>query len=180
MGNEKKLTDKQAAFVDEYLKDLNATQAAIRAGYSEATANREGSRLLSNVDIQSLIAERQNKRSERTQITQDMVLRELALVAFADMANYVTIEEGGAMKMLTFDEMPEGASRVVSGIKEKTVITETEGGKKINKISNVEYKHHDKMKALDLLGKHLGMFKDGSGATVTDFMNILIKGVNAE
>lgn len=72
-----KLTPKQQRFVDEYLIDLNATQACIRAGYSEKTANREGSRLLSNVDIQNAIQQAQQKIQQRTQVTQDDVIRGL-------------------------------------------------------------------------------------------------------
>ncbi len=73
MSNQK-LTDKQAIFVKEYLVDLNATQAAIRAGYSAKTANEQGSRLLTNVSVQKLIQEHMNKRSERTEITAEYVL----------------------------------------------------------------------------------------------------------
>ncbi len=69
------LTHKQRRFVDEYLVDLNATQAAIRAGYSTRTANREGARLLSNVDIAVAISEAQHTRSERTQVTAYRVLK---------------------------------------------------------------------------------------------------------
>lgn len=69
------LTDKQRLFVQEYLVDLNATQAAIRAGYSEATAYAQGSRLLKHVEIAAAIAAAQGARSERTEITQDYVLQ---------------------------------------------------------------------------------------------------------
>ena len=71
------LTDKQKRFVEEYLVDLNATQAAIRAGYSEQTAYSIGQRLLKKVEVQEAIQQAQNKRSERTQITQDEVIRRL-------------------------------------------------------------------------------------------------------
>ncbi|MDG6310861.1 terminase small subunit, partial [Glaesserella parasuis] len=72
-----KLTDKQQRFVEEYLIDLNATQAAIRAGYSEKTARSIGQRLLTFVDIQEAIQEAQNKRAERVNVTQDDVLKGL-------------------------------------------------------------------------------------------------------
>lgn len=72
---EPKLTPKQQAFVAEYLIDLNATQAAIRAGYSEKTANEQGSRLLANVSVQAAIQEAMDKRSEKVEITQDYVLK---------------------------------------------------------------------------------------------------------
>lgn len=79
------LTQKQKRFVQEYLVDLNATAAAIRAGYSEKTANRIASENLSKPDIQSAIQEAIEKRQKRTEITQDMVLRETAKLAFFDV-----------------------------------------------------------------------------------------------
>ncbi|KAF0844337.1 phage terminase small subunit [Methylovorus glucosotrophus] len=72
---EKKLTPKQAMFVQEYLIDLNATQAAIRAGYSEKTANEQGARLLANVSVRSKVDELMKDREKRTEITQDYVIK---------------------------------------------------------------------------------------------------------
>lgn len=69
-----KLTPKQKVFVAEYLKDLNATQAAIRAGYSERTAQEQSSRLLSNVIVKAAVEEAMQRREKRTEITQDYVL----------------------------------------------------------------------------------------------------------
>ena len=90
-----KLTPKQSTFVAEYLVDLNATQAAIRAGYSEKTANEQGSRLLANVKITDAIADAMANRAERTEITQDRVLRELARLGFSDLRK--TMTQGGAL-----------------------------------------------------------------------------------
>ncbi len=70
-------TPKQARFVEEYLVDLNATQAAIRAGYSKKTANEQGAQLLAKLSIREAVAEAQEARSERTGITQDEVIRGL-------------------------------------------------------------------------------------------------------
>jgi phage terminase small subunit len=72
-----KLTAKQRAFVDAYLVDLNATQAAIRAGYSAKTAKQAGSRLLTNVDVAAAVAAAQERRARRVEITQDEVLANL-------------------------------------------------------------------------------------------------------
>lgn len=71
------LTPKQARFVDEYLLDLNATQAAIRAGYSENTAKQQGARLLTNVYVSAAVQAAQAKRSQRTEVTQDYVIKRL-------------------------------------------------------------------------------------------------------
>lgn len=87
------LTKKQQRFVAEYLLDLNATQAAIRAGYFERTARQQGQRLLSNVDIQAAIQKQLEARSERTQITADRVLEELAKLGFSNMLDYLRISD---------------------------------------------------------------------------------------
>lgn len=75
MTKGKKLTAKQQAFADEYLKDLNGTQAAIRAGYSPKTANEQAARLLANVSVQETIREAMDKRQKRLEISADMVLK---------------------------------------------------------------------------------------------------------
>lgn len=80
----KKLTPRQAAFIREYLLDLNATQAAIRAGYSEKTAYSQGQRLLKNAEIQEAVQEAQAERAERLELTQDDVLKGLLLEAMRE------------------------------------------------------------------------------------------------
>ena len=92
-----KLNEKQKQFVREYLIDLNATQAAIRAGYSEKTARSQGQRLLTHVDIAAAIKVAQDERIERTEITADRVLEELAKIGFSNMQDYIrTTGEGDA------------------------------------------------------------------------------------
>lgn len=160
------LNEKQARFVAEYLVDLNATQAAIRAGYSEKTARSIGQRLLTNVDIQTEIQDAMAERSERTEITQDRVLKELARVAFAngtDFARVVVreepmsvVDEDGDLKqvvkkvqtveILDTEKVDPERRAAIAGIKE---------GK-----YGIEVSSHDKVRALELLGKHLGMFGD--------------------
>ena len=87
------LTDKQRKFCDEYLIDLNATQAAIRAGYTEKYANTNASKLLQNTTISQYIGERQKELSRKTEITQERVIRELALIAFSNTADYAHVVE---------------------------------------------------------------------------------------
>ena len=89
-----KLTDKQKKFIDEYLVDLNATQAAIRAGYKEKAAYRTGAENLRKPQIQEEIQKRMEERQKRTEITQDMVLQELAAIAFARATDYVSVRDG--------------------------------------------------------------------------------------
>lgn len=110
------MTDKQKRFCEEYLIDLNATKAAIRAGYAEKAAYSQGQRLLKNVEVAELITKLKANQSERTGITADRVLTELSKLGFADMAEVES------------------------------------------------FRAADKLRALELIGKHIGMFKSDSDA----------------
>lgn len=157
----KPLGPKQARFVEEYLVDLNATQAAIRAGYSAKNADVTGPRLLVNVGIASAVAKAQEKRSERLEITLDKWIRELAVIGFSDLANYITVDEGGFIIAKAFDAMPENASRALEMIEENKTIKESSDGKDSNIInSKIRFKMHDKLGALEKIGKHLGFLKE--------------------
>lgn len=145
----RKLTPKQARFVDEYLVDLNATQAAIRAGYSPKTANEQAARLLANVSVQAAIAERMKARQTRTEITQDMVVAELARIAFGNKRALMKWGPDG-VKLVDSSTITDEDAAMVSEVSE----TVTEAG------GTIKLKTHDKVKALELLGRHLGMFKE--------------------
>ena len=149
-----KLTDKQQRFVDEYLIDLNATQAAIRAGYSTKTADQQGSRMLANVKVKQAVAEKQAQRSKRTGVNQDRVVLELAKVAFAKMTDIV--DSNGKIKE---DASPDDLACIES-IKYKE--SDNESGGSVER----EVKIASKLKALELLGKHLGMWSDKFNVTV--------------
>lgn len=151
--------DRHEQFCQEYIIDFNGTRAATDAGFSKRTARSQAQRLLTNVDIQARIAELLKDRAERTQVTQDMVIRELALIAFSDLRNYITIDElTGAIQAKGFKAMPEGQSRVLRSIKEDRVIKEDADGKKTTVYDKVKFELWDKPRALELLGKHLAMF----------------------
>ncbi len=156
------LTAKQQRFVDEYLIDLNATQAAIRAGYSEKTARSISNENLTKPDIQAAIAKGMQARSCRVEITQDMVLRELAKIGFSDirkvvrwgetMVRMVDAEEGEAEDMVPY----HGLALIDSTeIDDNTAgaIAEVSQGK-----DGLKVKLHDKKGALVDIGRHLGMF----------------------
>lgn len=163
------MTPKQQRFCDEYLIDLNATQAAIRAGYSEKTAYSAGQRLLKNVEAQAYIEARKQERAERTEITQDMVLKELAIIAFSNAADYarviekdaVTEVDGMMVRLYDADGNPMKYRTV------EPILTEelTEEQKKALSVikkgrDGFEVKPYDKVRALELLGKHLGMWTE--------------------
>lgn len=143
------LTDKQRKFVSEYLVDLNATQAAIRAGYSERTAKSQGQRLLTNVDVSAALAAAQAEREQRTEITQDRVVSELAKIAFGSARDVMEWGPSGVM-LKNSDDLTDDQAAGVAEVSESTT---KDGG-------SLKLKRHDKVKALELLGRHLGMFTD--------------------
>ena len=151
------LTPKQQRFVEEYLIDLNATQAAIRAGYSEKTAYSVGHENLKKPEIQKAIQEAQNKLSERTEITQDMVLQELAKIGFSNMLDYMTITNGGDL-VPDFSALTKDQAAAIS---EVTIEQYMEGrGEDAQEVKKIKFKLSDKRAALVDMGRHLGMFKD--------------------
>ena len=166
----KQLRPKQRLFIKEYLIDLNATQAAIRAGYSAKTSYSHGQRLLKDVEIQNALTSAMHKREDNIEITAARVLKELAIIAYADQSDYVTIGTEGEVKLIPFDTMKEGASRAVSGVEETRRIMGSGTGKGTEMILEIKtkYRHHDKVKALELLGNHLGMWKDRQEVTFPD------------
>ncbi len=156
-----KLTRRQRRFVEEYLVDLNATQAAIRAGYSSKSARLIGSENLTKPDIQTAIQNAMAERSERCRITQDDVLMELAAVARADMANFLRFSDNGDV-YLDLSNLPAGATKLIREItQEEYVDGKGEGARTVKR---TRLKLHDKLAALKLAGQHLGMFRTGHNA----------------
>lgn len=151
-----KLTPKQARFVEEYLCDLNATQAAIRAGYSKRTATAIGAENLRKPHVAAAIAERQGERAQRTEITQDRVLQELARIAFADIRSLFTWDEERACYVPSVN-LTDDEAAVVSAVKARTAHFTTEAGVTETRIE-LELKTYDKLGALEKIAKHLGMF----------------------
>ncbi|MBD9417647.1 terminase small subunit [Achromobacter sp. ACM04] len=158
------LTDKQRRFVDEYLVDLNATQAAIRAGYSQKTAGQIAEQNLKKLEIAAAVQEAQAARAKRTEITQDMVLRELAKIGFSDIRKIVRwgktelrVTDAGddegevteayhGLALVSADDIDDDTAAAISEISEGR--------------EGLKVKLHDKKGALVDIGRHLGMFKD--------------------
>ena len=151
----RKPTARQQRFVDEYIIDLNGTQAAIRAGYAKGSASVQGTRLLRNDSVQYAIALAQQQRAERTAITQDRVLNELAILGFADMGDYIRLEPDGSARM-DWSSLPENGTKAIAEITQEVVITGKDGDEPIRK---TKFKLHDKRQSLVDVGKHLGMFR---------------------
>lgn len=171
------LTAKQKRFCDEYLIDLNATQAAIRAGYSEKTAYRTGADNLRKPQIEEYIAKRQKELSRSTEITQERVIKELALIAFSNNADYAHVVEkkmkaevdGALVDVLDEDGKPVMYRTVEPVLTEELTEEQKRALAVIKKgRDGLEVKSCDKVKALELLGKHLGIFTDKIEANVND------------
>ena len=152
------MTDAQKRFCDEYLIDLNATRA-YKVAYpnckKDETAKSAGSRLLTNVNLQNYISERMKQREKRTEVTQDMVIKELAKIAFLDIRKLYT-ENGQLKNVADLDDDTAGA------ISSLETLEEYDGyGDDREKIGDTQkVKLLDKTKALELLGRHLGIFND--------------------
>lgn len=145
-----KLTAKQQKFVDEYLIDLNATQAAIRAGYKKTEyTDTNANKLLENTRIREAIDKSMAERSRRTGINQDRVIQELARIAFVNASDVINPEDASVKPNALKDDLA-----CIQSVKVKTM--DGEKGSSVER----EVRLNDKIKALELLGKHLGMFKD--------------------
>lgn len=165
-----KLTGKQQRFIDEYLIDLNATRAYKAAGYSVKSNNAagvEGLKLLRNPKIQAYMKERQQKLQERTEITQDRVLLELARIAFSSGSDFAKVVTKPRTRHVWDDEKQEYKDKEeLEQFVELVDTDELHADKKAAIASIKETKFGiavescDKVKALELIGKHLGMFTD--------------------
>jgi len=172
----KKLTDKQKRFADEYLIDLNATQAAIRAGYSEKTAEQMGYKLVQNSLVSEYIQQQQKRLQKKTNITQERVLAELEKIGFASITDYLEYKtiirevekdrDGNpqydwAMSVLARD------STEVDGAPIQEV--------SIGKDGTFKFKLYDKVKALEQIGRHLGLFDKGSDGGDAEDLSPLVE-----
>ena len=152
------MTPKQERFVREYLIDKNATQAAIRAGYSEATAHSAGPRLLDNVDIANAIAHGLGVVATKLGVTAERVIGAIADIAFGDLRNAFNNGE-----LLGPDEWDEATAAAVAGIEFATVSKGEGAVEHITKLKRV-----DRLKALDMLARHLALYNDSLEVKVTD------------
>jgi len=146
------LKGKQARFVEEYLKDLNATQAAIRAEYSVKTAYSQGQRLLTNVEVQKAIEEATKARSERTKIDSDYVLHRLAEIDRMDVLDI--LHDDGSLRAVR--DWPPIWRQYIGGMDVLTSITRVNDETEIENILK-KIKWPDKLKNLDLIGKHVNV-----------------------
>lgn len=150
------LNDRQKRFIAEYIVDLNATRAAIRAGYSAKTADRIGSRLLGKVEIAAAVAKAQERCAAKLEITAERVLAEIACVAFSDITDY--IREDGTIDWTLIKGLPREKRVAV-----QKLIVDTTGGAgdgERKKIERTRFELASKLEALEMLGRNLKLFTD--------------------
>lgn len=174
------MTPKQQRFVQEYLVDLNATQAAIRAGYSIKTARSVGAENLTKPDIAAEIAARRAILSQKLEITQERVLQELAAIGFANITDFVQVETAPAEKLgihpvtgevvmlpagweqcvrvIDTADLPDAKRAAISSVKQTA--------------NGIEVKLYDKVQALVQLGKYLGLFEANAAIAPTQACNL--------
>ena len=151
-----KLTDRQKRFVAEYLVDLNATAAAKRAGYKDPNIGRQ---LITKNNVSAEIAKRRDELQSKLAITQETVLQELAAIAFASGTDFVTVTGAGLLDVKPTSQVSKEKLPAIAGIKYSQ--------------NGIEIKLHDKVRALELLGKHLGVFDSKSGQAPVRENNLL-------
>lgn len=140
------LTAKQARFVDEYLIDLNATQAAIRAGYSQHTAGKIGAQLLGKTGVRAALRARQAVLREKVGVRQEQVIAELAAIAFANINDYVESSEAGE-RLRPLSELTRAQVHAIADARQFK--------------NGFRLRLHSKMQALDMLARHLGLYRAG-------------------
>lgn len=170
-----KVNHKHERFIAAYLISPNATQAAIAAGYSKKTAKQQGSRLLSNVNVASRLAVKQQKLADKYEVTAERVVRELALIGFANMLDYIKPDTEGS----AFVDLSELDRDRAAAISEFTVDTtsspsDKDGGDR-RTIVKTRFKLHSKQGALELLGKHLGLFESAGDEALKEGLAAMIQ-----
>lgn len=182
------LSPKQQRFCEEYLKDMNGTQAVIRAGYSEKGAAVQASKLLRKVNIQTQIAKLAKAVISRNGITAQRILKEFETLGFSRIDDYVVIEEGGAVRIKRFNEIPDDKIAAIRKIKEDRVIREVPGKNGTDEVvvhDKLSFELHDKIRPLVKLGEYAGVFDSelppGSAPqTVHNEFKIMIMAVNGD
>jgi phage terminase small subunit len=177
------LVPKQNAFVREYIKDYCGAQAAIRAGYSKKAAKEIASELLTKPHIQAGVTREERKLQNRFILTKERVLKELALIGYSDLSEYVTTDNEGRVTINEMATLPPQISRALKSIKSKTdtLVQKVDGGtfRELEK-AQIEVVLHDKIQALNLMGKEIGLFKDKCEISGKDGGPIKIQEVDDE
>jgi len=149
------ITQKQKDFAREYIIDFNGYQAAVRSGHNPSAAATAASRMLSHPNVMAYLKELMEQRAERVNLTQDMIVKELMDIAFCDVKDFYCDITG---ELLQPHELNDRAAKATASFKSTVLKVEDKNGKRKEETID-EYKRSDKIKALELLGKHLGVFE---------------------
>lgn len=151
----RKTKNRRELFALHYIQDLNGKRAAIACGYSERSAEVHASRLLRNVKVQDLIQRAMQKRLERLEIKGDDILRKLLEIAYTNLTDLFTEDESGETRLKKISELSPAEKACIKEIVEEPILFM---GQEVG--TRRKYKMHDKLKALELIGKHLKLFTD--------------------
>jgi len=157
-------TEYQQRFVEAYLLDPNATQAAVKAGYSKRTAYSQGQRLLKHVEVSREIAKRRKEREARSAKSGDDVIAELEKLAFTNMTDILEFGPNG-VRVKDSDTLPAAVQAAIESVQESR--------DKDGNVTSIRIKLHDKKGSLELLGKHLGVIKDKVEHDITERTRIV-------
>ena len=157
-----KADQKRLKFVRALVAGKTQKQAAIAAGYSPRTADSQASQILKQPKVQALLKRLLNKADAKAIVTRERIQNELAVMAFADIKDYVTIGSEGEVTVKTFDAMPKGASRAIQSVEEvRRIMGSGEGdGKNVVLEVRTKLRHHDKLGSLKELAKLGGMYPE--------------------
>ena len=160
-------------FAHEYLVDRNATQAAIRAGYSSLTAQEQGTRLLSDVRVRTIIEQGEAETRERLKLTRDDVVDEARSLAWSDLSDVMPWTERGP-RLLDSKDIDPRIRRQVKSISWKRSRRFTGKGDDAQEweVEDIKLVMHDKIAPLQMLAKHLGVVKDGPETVVNNNLNL--------
>ena len=169
--DEKKLNTKQKLFALEYIKEPNATKAAIAAGYSKKTAYAIGHKLLKIAEIQRLIESKVTKKIEKAELSAEKVLKEIANIAFFNIQDLYN--EDGTFKKI--HELPEHVARAIASIEATELLSNDEEGDKKKAILLKKIKIYDKKKNLENLGRYFALFTDQMKMDATEDLKKILK-----
>ncbi len=159
-----KTSSRVEVFAREYVQDLNGARAAIAAGYAVKSAKVTASRLLTKANVKALVAELLKKKADKLDLSADKVLRELALMAFANMQDYIGVQQNGTAYVDLSKLTREQAAAIQEITTEEFTVGETEE-EEARVVTKVKFKLSDKRGSLELLGKYLKLFNDRTELT---------------
>jgi phage terminase small subunit len=154
-----RLSDKQRSFIDEYVVDLNASKAAVRAGYSPRTARSQGQRLLTNVDILAEIHKRLQARRDTNEDRVEATIMELACLGFSRITEVCSWDEEGRVSIKPSDEIPEEVAAAIQSITQTSRTVHHRKDDTDETTTRLEIKLHSKEPALSDLAKILGLYR---------------------